>query len=136
MDTEYIPVYRRIKRAGWQLHKEPAVRFNASGASETVGHIVSKTLVAKLCLQNGWMVDTEVEHAEYGEIDVLAYAPDRLNWAIELETDPTEATRQDKLERYVYSTEPINDLCVVDVSILPAHALEMRNRLIDELGFL
>jgi hypothetical protein len=136
MNTDYIPEYRRLKNAGWDVSKKPAVRFNAGGSAETVGHIVAKTLTAKLCLENGYMIDTEVEHPNYGEIDVLCYHPERLNWAIELETEPDEETKQDKIERYVYGTEPINDLCLVDVSSLPAHCLDMRDRLLTKLDFL
>jgi hypothetical protein len=136
MNTDYIPEYRRLKDAGWQVDKTPAVRFNAGGSAETVGHIVAKTLTAKVCLQNGYMIDTEVEHPNYGEIDVLAYAPQKLNFAVELETEPDEETIQDKIDRYVHGTEPIDDCCVVDVSSLPAHCLDMRDRLITKLDFL
>jgi len=86
MQQEYIQEYRRLKDAGWDVNKEPAVRFNAGGSSETVGHVVGKTLTAKILLQNGYMVDTEVEGPQ-GTVDVLCYAPDRITMVVELETN-------------------------------------------------
>jgi len=133
MNKTFIPEYRRLKHAGWDVSKQPAVRFNAFGESETIGHIVSKTLVAKVCLNHGYMIDTEVQHSDFGEIDVVAYAPDRINWALELETTIQDDVIQDKLERYVYSTDAIEDMQVLDVSSLPAHHTEMRDTIIAEL---
>jgi len=132
MQQEYIQEYRRLKDSGWDVSKEPAVRFNSG--SESIGHIVAKTVSAKVLIQNGWMVDTEVEHPQNGEIDVLAYAPDKINYAVELENEPTEDIKQDKLERYVYSNEGIEDMQMIDVGSLPAHCLDMRDRIITELG--
>ncbi len=134
MNKEYISEYRRLKDAGWQVSKEPAVRFNAGGESETVGHIVAKTVAAKVLLQNGWMVDTEVEHPEHGEIDVLCYAEDKINYAVELQTECSDAIKQDKLDRYVHSNDVIEDMQMIDVGSLPAHCLDMRDRIITELG--
>jgi len=136
MNNKYIPEYRKLKDSGWQVSKHPAVRFNASGESETIGHFVSKAIAAKLCLQNGYMIDTEVvsEHG-YGEIDLICYSPDRITMAVELETNPDEDTKQDKLERYVKSNNVIEDMQMIAVDELPNHLLDMRDRIITELGF-
>lgn len=137
MDDKYIREYRDLRRAGWLVEKSPAVRFNAGGESESVGHIVSKTLTAKCCLQNGYMVDTEVTSDRgHGEIDVLAYSPDRINYAVELETNPDGGVVNDKKARYVDSNDVIGEIVVIEVASLPAHTLDMRDRILTNLGFL
>lgn len=132
MKNEFISEYRVLKRSGWDVSKTPAIRFN--GGSESLGHVVAKTVSAKLYQEHGWQTDTEVSHDEYGEIDVLAYAPDKLTYAVELENDITEDTKQDKLQRYVESNVVIDDMQIIEVGELPANVLDMRDRLMTQLA--
>jgi len=134
MNKEYIQEYRRLKQAGLGVSRQPAIRFNAGGESETVGHFVAKAIAGKVCLQNGYQIDTEVA-GPTGEIDLLAYAPDRITYAIELETDPDSDSKQQYRTQYVDPYEPIQDIQLIDVGSLPAHALDMRDRIVTELGF-
>lgn len=133
MKNKYIAEYRDLKRAGWDVSKSPSINLN--GGSESVAHLVAKTVTAKVLQDNGWQTDTEVTHDEHGEIDVLAYAPHKLTYAVELENDITEETKQDKLERYVESNVVIDDMQIIEVGELPANVLDMRDRIISELGF-
>lgn len=133
MDNATVKEYREIKRAGWNVEKTPQIAMN--DGSETPAHLHAKTAVAYVARDYGYQVSTEVGHDQYGEIDVLAYHPDRINWAIEVETDPDKESIQDKLERYVESNDVIDDMQVITVGELPANLLDLHDRIRTELGF-
>jgi len=112
MTTEY----RRLKRAGFDVNSTPTFAFN--DGSETPKHAVSKLFTA-MCVQSShWDTDIEVS-CERGGVDVIAYAEDRLNYAIELENNPKPQVRETKLAKYVYSNNVIDDLILVDITDAP-----------------
>jgi len=116
MNNQHRKEYRRIKREGFDLNSTPTFEF--SNGNESIDHALSKLVVAHLVQKHGWKADCEVP-CEHGEIDVLAYAPDRQNYALEIETNPDEETTQDKLKRYVYSNDVIDDVVIIDISDVP-----------------
>lgn len=133
MDNATVKEYREIKRAGWSVEKTPQIAMN--DGSETPAHLHAKTAVAYVARDYGYQVSTEVAHEEHGEIDVLAYHPKRINWALEVETEPTDEIIADKRARYVDSTEVVDDIQVVAVDELPANLLDMHDRIKTKLGF-
>jgi len=116
MNAKQISEYRRLKDAGFDVNSTPTFAFNSG--SESIEHALSKLVVAHLVQNHGWHADCEVSCTN-GEIDVLAYSPDRLNYALEIETNPSEQTVQDKLHRYVYENDVIDDVVIIDISDVP-----------------
>jgi len=132
MNQPEIKEYRKLKRAGWDVDKTPQVHLNSG--SETPAHAHAKLAVAMVGIDNGYRCSTETGHEDHGEIDALLYAPDRINWAVELETDPTPEIVADKQRRYVESNTVIDDIQVISVGELPANLLDMHDRVVTELG--
>lgn len=125
---------RELQNAGVEVTGDNTIKFNAGGSSETVKHIVAKTLVTKLGLVNGYLVDTECQ-VKHGEIDVLLHShPDRLTLAVEVETSPTEETKQDKLSRYVHQQPAIDDMILVNVTDMPMDMLEALDYVSNQTG--
>lgn len=134
MNNTEIKEYRRLKQAGWQVDKTPSIRMNG-GSTESLPHLAAKTCTAYVAREYGYLVSTETVHETHGEIDVLAYAPDRLNYALEVETEPTADVVADKKARYVDSNEVIDEIQVIAVDELPRHLYDMRDRIQTKLGF-
>jgi len=132
-----IQEYRRLKDSGVAVRKSNSIRFNAGGESETIKHLVGKTLAGMVALRNGYRVDSEVPvktpNGE-GEIDVLAWGnPDRLTYAIEVETSPGPGIRKEKQELYVDPTE-VDDIQLINASNLPVNMLHAADKIATILG--
>lgn len=94
---------RRIQGAGWDATKTDEVRFNSG--SETLKHFVLKSVVAKLLVDRGFKVSSEVVHDTRGEIDIVCHGePGYAPWCVEVETHATDDVIQDKIKRYVKGT--------------------------------
>jgi hypothetical protein len=113
------------------------VRWNAGGESETLKHMTVKQLAATTCLRNGYSIDTEVGHekTERGEIDVLGYATDRLNWAIEVETCAYEDILAEKQQKYVAESHYIDEMQVIELETLPDDIESIYEAVRRQLGF-
>jgi len=122
-----------LSKCGWNVRKRDAVAFNSG--SETAKHIHAKTATARLLKKHDYRVDTEVEHAERGEIDLVAYPTrdDQRPFAVELETSPTEEVVKDKLDRY-YDGTPFVECYIINVSELSLNISEMEEQIGEELG--
>jgi len=115
---------RKLKNAGWDVQKTDSIQFNHG--SETIKHVVGKSLAAFVGRERGYRVDSEVAHSERGEIDILWYGTSDPPVAIELETSPTMDTIDDKISRYVEET-PIRECFVLNLNKMPVeipHAYE------------
>jgi len=125
--------YRELKDYGVEVRKENSVRFNAGGTAETVPHITAKTLAAKVLLVNGYRVDSETQ-CKNGEIDILGWGhPDRLTYAVEVETGLTQEVKESKIDRYVKQT-PIDDIQFIECNNLPLDMVECYQHIADTLG--
>jgi len=124
--------YRTLKQAGWNVPRDNQIRFN--GGSESVDHAVAKMLVGHAGKEAGYRVGSEVEHDTRGEIDVLLHShDDRITLAVECETNPDDATIEDKVDRYIRDT-PIDDIAVINVSTLPRDRIEAYKQVKEVLG--
>jgi len=114
---------RELQDCGWDVRKRDSVAFNSG--SETARHAVCKMLVAHYLKQEqGYRIDSEVEHNDRGEIDIVAYGlEDEPAFAVECETSPTEDVIEDKIERYVYNT-PMRDVFVLNVTEMPSDIMD------------
>jgi len=114
---------RELQDSGWKVTQRDAVAFNSG--SETARHAVCKMLVAHyLKHEQGFRVDSEVEHKDRGEIDIVAYGSSgEPAFAVECEHSPTEDVVQDKLERYVENT-PFRECFVLNVGEMPSEIME------------
>jgi len=65
------------------------------------------------------MVDSEVE-VPGGDIDILLWGvSDRLTYAVECETSPTEDVKEAKLNKYVHQIDAIDDMILINLNELP-----------------
>lgn len=123
--------YRKLKTAGFDVNTRPTFTFNAG--SHSIKHAFGKLVTAHVGLEEDWRADCEVEGPQ-GEIDVLWYSPDKLNLALELETNVEEDNVNEKLEKYVYSNDVVDDMHIIEVNDLPAHVFDMKDRIRTELN--
>jgi len=120
MRREHYEPYRFLQDNGINVRKERMPPMNAGGESETPKHVVAKNLFAYVAARDyGYMTDIECETPN-GEIDVLLWGlPDRLTYAVECETSPTQETKDDKFNRYVKQLDPVDDMVWVNLSNFP-----------------
>lgn len=125
--------YRELKDYSVEVDTVNSVEFNAGGSAETVPHVVAKTLAAKVLLINGYRVNSEVSVRE-GDIDILAWGhPDRMSYAVEIETGVLPEVKESKIDRYVTQT-PIDDLLIIEANDLPMDMTECYAHIADCLG--
>lgn len=122
---------KEIQAAGWEINQTDKVAFNSG--SETARHMVCKTLVAHyLKHERGYRVDSEVEHPERGEVDIVGYGSSGQPIAVECETAPTQAVIEDKLDRYVGGTV-FRECFVLDVNEMPENIMDAYTWVADNL---
>jgi len=134
MRKELYEPYRALQNQGVNVHKERIPRMNAGGKSETVKHHTIKNLIAYAGARDyGYMSDIEVEVPQ-GDIDCLLWGlNDRLTLACEVETAPTEETKESKLERYVKQIGPIDDMRLINVNNVPTDMMEAADYVSNQL---
>jgi len=140
MNQPELKEYRKLKRAGYNVNTDPTFTFNAGGSGETIQHCFGKLITAYVGLNNGYRADCEVTRetshgTTHGEIDVLLYAPDRINRAVEIETNISEDIVADKLSRYVADSPVVDELHVIETKSLGSNVFDMRDTICSELGF-
>jgi hypothetical protein len=139
MNRHQYGEYRALLDSGVKVDKNNVgVRYNAGGESETYLHSTVKNLVSHVALLNGYKVDSEVEVVKYegttGEIDVLIWGhPERLSYAVEVETSPTEDTLSEKQSLYIDGTA-VDDIQILNVNDCPEKILPATKWVADELG--
>ena len=105
---------KELESNGWGVVKSS--RYNSG--SETLAHSVCKLITGHYLKHDcGYKVDFEVEHPTRGEIDVLAWG-ETDSICVECETNPSDDTISDKIDRYVTGT-PIRDMFLLNVDNLP-----------------
>lgn len=124
--------YRELKDYSVEVSKHNHTEHNSG--SETVPHLVAKTLVARVGVVNGYRVSSEVSVPE-GSIDCVLWGhPDRLTYAVECETGLLPEVKESKVDRYVKQT-PIDDIQFIEVNDLPMNMLKGYAYVANELGF-
>lgn len=132
MDKAQVESYRALKHSGADVQKHNQIRFN--GGSETIRHVVCKALAGYVGQINGYRVSSEVELENGGQIDVVLFGhPERLSYAVEIETSPVEWVVNEKLDRYVKDTA-IDELVVINPNEVPLNVLEAADYIANELG--
>jgi len=137
MTTKREKVYydwlQSLSQAGWNADKTDSIKFNSG--SETHLHIHAKTCVCQTLKDHGYRVDTEVEHPERGEIDVVAIPTqdDQKPFVVELEHSPTKEVVKDKLSRYHDGT-PFVECYVINLNRVPMEIVELKEHIRSELG--
>ena len=139
MDSHAYEEYRALQDSGVKVGKKNVgVRYNAGGESETFVHSTAKNLVAHIALLNGYRVDSEVEVSKnretIGEIDVLVWGhPERLSYAVELETSPEDGILKEKQAKYVDGTA-VDDIQLINISECPMHMIDAAEWLAEQIG--
>jgi len=130
---QYLAWRKELDKCGWDVSKVDSVQFNSG--SETLHHLLAKTATAYILKQNGYRVDSEVEHPERGTVDICSVpcVEDRKPFVVELEHSPTQATIEDKLQRYYHGT-PFAECYVINLNRVPMQSLEMVDHIAGELG--
>jgi hypothetical protein len=124
--------YTRLHRAGLDLNTQPT--FETNGGSETTTHAVAKLITARLFLEEGWLADCEVTLQNGREMDVFAYNHDRLNYAIELENNPRDGIKREKLKHYVDTNTVVDDMLLLDITNAPTDIDDLERWLADRAG--
>jgi len=121
MRNKLYEPYRALQNHGVEVSKTRTPAMNAGGKSETSKHFAGKCLVAFAAAQtHGYMTDFEVETGNGDEIDVLLWGlSDRMTYAVELETSPTEDVKAEKLDKYVKQIPAIDDMILLNVGTMP-----------------
>ncbi len=120
-----------LQDCGWQVEKTDSIKFN--GGSETTRHVCLKAIAGHVLRDHGYRVSSEVEHDQHGEIDVLAYAGDGDPFAVEIETNPHEATVTSKINRYVRSNDVIRECFILAADQAPTEFEAARDWVEDQL---
>jgi hypothetical protein len=137
MTTKREKVYydwlQSLSQAGWNADKTDSIKFNSG--SETHLHLHAKLSTSALLKANGYRIDTEVEHSERGEVDVVAIPTqdDQKPFAVELEHSPTQEVVEDKLSRYFEGT-PFTEVFVINLNRAPMGIVELKEHIRSELG--
>jgi len=84
-------------------------------------------------MEHGWKADCEVTYPNGRECDVLLWAPDRLNYAVELETNPQDGIQREKLNHYVHTNNVIDEMILVDITETPNNLDDVEMWLNEEL---
>jgi hypothetical protein len=134
MDRKYYENYRALQNHGANVRKERIPPMNAGGDSETIPHYTLKCLMAFVGARDyGYMTDLEVE-VPSGEIDCLLWGhQERLTYACEIETSPTEETKQEKLDKYVHAIPAIDDMVWINPANYSMDMVEATEQLSEQL---
>jgi len=91
--------------------------------------------VARVLKANDYRIDTEVEHPERGEIDIIAIPTqdDQKPFCVEVETSQKDDVVADKIDRYVHGT-PFVECYIINTLFVPMDILEMTDYVADKLG--
>ncbi len=123
----------RLNHQGWNIEDTTnAVRFN--GGSETLHHVTSKCVAAKVAIDAGYRVASEVELDDgSGECDILAYGlEDRHPIVIELERDFDIEVQEKKLEQY--NVGDVAEVWVIDLDEAPSHPDSLYEHIAEQTG--
>jgi hypothetical protein len=102
--------------------------------SESFRHLLAKSVVAHIALNNGYRVDSEV-NIKGNQMDLLLWGNrERLTLCVEVETSPTEEVKQSKLEQYVKGVPAIDDMYLLNLNEMPESRLEVLEWASDQLG--
>ncbi len=108
-----IEQYRELKRNGWQIEDNSSYIKPNSG-SEKLSHLVAKTVAAKVAIDAGYTVASEVENYHGKEADILAYGHEnRRPIVVELENGLTDETKDRKLRHY--HVAPVREVWLINL---------------------
>jgi len=129
--SEIYRQYQRLNHQGWAIETTTnALEFN--GGSETLHHVVAKSVAAKVCIDAGYRVRSEVECIN-GEADILAFGlEDRRPIVIELERDFEIEVQQKKLEQY--NVGDVSEVWVIDLDEAPSHPDSLYEHIAEQVG--
>lgn len=136
-DRRTKEIYRqksRLEYQGWDIDGvENCVRFN--GGSETLYHVTAKCVAAKVCIDAGYRVASEVETDDGAEADILAYGlEDRRPIVIELENSLTDEVAE--LKREQYDVGDVREIFVIDLDSAPSHPDSLYQHIGEQTGLL
>ena len=123
----YYESRKELQNAGWDVSKEDGIKFNAGGAGETAKHLHAKTATARILKMNDYRIDSEVEHPDRGEVDIIALPTKDTQrpFGVELETSPTQEVVEDKLCRYFRGT-PLTEVFIINLNRVPLNILNLK----------
>jgi len=110
---ERIEQYRELKRNGWQI-EDSSSYIKPNDGSESLSHLVAKSVAAKVCIDAGYTVASEVVNYNGKEADIVAYGHEnRRPIVVELENGLTDETKDRKLRHY--HVAPVREVYVIDL---------------------
>lgn len=130
MNKDIWQEFQDLKATGLELESENSIKFNSG--SETIIHAASKAIAGRILIDNGYRVNSEVE-CDRGEIDLVCWSDERLNYAVEFEHDVLQETKKDKLQRYVRETG-LDDMILIDLNTCSTDIIQLSDQIRQELG--
>lgn len=122
----------RLEYQGWELKgTENCIRPNSG--SEKLSHLLAKSTAAKVAIDAGYRVQSEVVTKNGDECDILAFGLEgRKPIVIEVENDCTDETVQKKQEQY--KTPDIREVFVISLDEAPADPDELYEYIQEQTG--
>jgi len=131
LNSNQLSEYRELKDWSVEVEKETSVKPHTG--EETASHLCAKSLAMLIGVRNDYIVNSEVS-CPGGDIDIVFWGnPDRLSYAVECETSPTQEVLDDKRERYVGQT-PLDDMLTINVTKCPMHRPDALEYVSEQLG--
>jgi hypothetical protein len=135
MTKRQSEIYRqknRLNHQGWNIEDTTnALRFN--GGSETLNHVTSKCVAAKVAIDAGYRVQSEVQTENGDECDILAFGlEDRRPVVIELENGLTEGVAERK--RRQYTIGDVRECYIIDLDNAPSHPDSLYEHIAEQTG--
>jgi len=124
----------QLQHHGWDVDFADSIKSNEG--SESLSHVVAKTVAFHYLKNQGYRVKSEVVHTDgRGVVDLIAIAQttEEHPIAIELENNLTEEVRDDKLQSYAYKS-PIRDVLFVRVEDLPTDIHAIKTQIAEAIG--
>ena len=111
---ERIAQYRELKSGGWELD-DISSYIKPNSGSEQLSHLIAKTVAAKVLIDAGYTVASEVTNrGNDKEADILAYCHEsRRPIVVELENNLGEDTKDRKLRHY--HIQPVSEVYVINL---------------------
>lgn len=128
-------IYRqrnRLNHQGWDIpDTENCIRPNSG--SERLDHLLAKTVAAKVAIDAGYRVQSEVVTENGDECDILAFGlEDRRPVVIEVENDCRDETIEKKQAQYM--TPDIREVFVISLDEAPTDPDELYTHIADVTG--
>lgn len=135
MSKRQSEIYRqknRLNHQGWEIDGVENTIHPNSG-SESLHHLLAKSTAAKVCIDAGYRVASEVTTKNGDEADILAFGLEgRKPVVIEVENGLSEDVAQSK--RRQYNIGDISEVWIIDLDSAPSTPDALYEHIAEQTG--